>query len=531
MTNSYQGSEARDIFNVLMRGGLLLFPFLLWQIVEVLVLPEDTFTFRVWEAALATPYRYPGSYYPNIHVRKEKEFGDRYRTGNPGEVESKPVEWFVDRFGWRNRPEVEQRPHYDAVLLGDSNIVGSFLDQKDTLSEVMAARSGKTVYSYAVGHDHISLFFNDPRMREKNPDLLVVETRVGTWETNNSYLLNFYQRDDGTLDIIDRHEEFENIFYAKHRNFAVEKIHSRLLKQPMFYWLQSELALAFHVNDLQSQGVIRGHPADITVASSGWAPTNWVVSGAIPEPLGGVSGDGWKVRSTSPNGFWHTEKFLAAHKDGKITVSFSARSSLSPSRHLMYIFENGSYRSIGEFAASKQWRNYEIDVGTSPGSALEFQIDQADNWQWLEVRDFKIVNARSAVEPSGAPIEIAMSAWSGAGAACSGKTIDACRQWATSPNGYIQTPVLPIPNSTGVRFTFEARTDQPTRAYSDVYLFEDSTYRKVSQYRFGPTWKRYELLIPVDPAKAVKIQLDFPRDVSSLAIRNAQVTPAARPIL
>ena len=251
-------------------------PFLALQLIELFVLPIDFFTFRVWEAALATPYRYPGAFYPELHVRKVREYGDYYRIeGEQFKKQSKAVEWFTDRNGMRNRPEVEQCEKYDIVVLGDSNIVGSFLDQKDMLTEVLSARSGKTAYSYSIAHDIVSLFFNDARLAAKSAGLLVVESKVGNWTANNSSLINFRELPDGSLEIVDRKGEFERNFHAPARNLAMEKLDSRLQKQAMYHWFRASLATDFAVPKRSGGEVFFGSPVRGAPGNgTGWRPLN-----------------------------------------------------------------------------------------------------------------------------------------------------------------------------------------------------------------------------------------------------------------
>ena len=177
--NLYIDSRERsDAYRVCLRGLLIISPFLILTLIELFVLPIDYFTFRIWEAALSGDYRYPAMYYPNLHIKKEKEYGDAYRSGI---VQTKSVEWFTDSYGWRNRPEVEKRERYDAVVIGDSNIVGSFLDQKNTLAEVLSERAHKTVYTYASESTALSLFFSDPRPVLMTPSMIFVESKAGNW--------------------------------------------------------------------------------------------------------------------------------------------------------------------------------------------------------------------------------------------------------------------------------------------------------------------------------------------------------------
>ncbi|MDB5813312.1 MAG: hypothetical protein JWN23_429 [Rhodocyclales bacterium] len=528
IVDSIKCQEIRDLRKVCTRGFLLLLFFVALQFVELFILPIDFFTFRVWEAALASPYRYPGMFYPNIYVKKNKEYGDRYRSDDPAQIKARPVEWFTDSYGYRNRPEIERRPKYDAVVLGDSNIVGSSLDQKDTLTEVMAARSNNTVYSYSIGHDHISLFFNDKRVLKKSPDLVVVESKVGNWNTNDSYLFNFKEAPDGSLEIIDRTAEIER-YYAPNRNLFFEKTESRLKKQAMFHWLQASLATYFSIPSADKAQLFFGSSRAPVVDATGWRPYGWIVSSGAFKPLVNGLEPALAVRATGPNAYWHTERFTSVKPDGKVIVRFQAKNSITPSRHRIYIFENGSYRSLGEIVTGSEWGTFEIPLASSPGSILEFQIDQNDDWQWLSLKDVEVIGGGYPASIKKSPISISMLNWQGGGA-CQGaiKRVQDCREWPVVKNGYIQTPTLPPSGSAGMQLRFEARTDTPTQNFSSIYLFEGTQYRKVGEYSFDAQWREYSLLVQSDMKATTKIQIDFPASVQKLAIRNFRVTPADR---
>lgn len=527
MTNLSGYHELREMRRVAGKGALLLLPFLLLLLAELFVLPIDFFTFRVWEAALSQPYRYPGMFYPNLHVRKDKEYGDRYRSGDPSQIEAKPVEWFTDAYGWRNRPEIARQVNYDAVILGDSNIVGSFLDQKDILTEVMGARSGKTIYSYSAGSDHIALFFNDPRFVQKHADLVVVESKAGNWYTNNSYLYNFRELSDGSLDIVDRSPEFKN-YYSSTRNHFLEQIESRLAKQPMFHRLKASLATNFEM-PVRSKDELFFGSLKLTpdAGSSIWRPLNWVVSNGVLKPLLEEHQPALAIRATS-GAFWKTERFVTSQPDGKILVRFEAKNSVTPSRHRLWIHEDGSYRSVGEFVAGSAWQAFEIPITPNTGSILELQIDQSDNWQWLSIRDFRVVGGAPLPVKEGAAVAVPMAAWTGQGTPCAEADAD-CRQWdVAGKKGYVQTPVLPQAGEAGLLVRFEARSDRPATAFTPVYLFEGEKYRAVAQYAFGPEWREFSLLLKPDRTVPARVQVDYPEAAGSLTIRNFQATPVER---
>lgn len=396
-------SELQSLRKLGLRAVLVLLPFLLLQLLELFVLPIDFFTFRVWEAALATPYRYPGAFYPNLYVKKKKEYADRYRLGRPEWIEHKSVEWHTDGFGWRNRPAVETASSYEAVVLGDSNIVGSYLDQKATLSEQMMQLGLRNVYSYAYGSDHIGLFFGDSRLKNKAPKLLVIESKAGNWYSTGDYLKNFYRQDDGSLDVVDRAREFADYFYAPGRNPGKEQFESRFAKQAMFHWAKASLSTEFSVSGATSGELIASAPLSSTDAGEGWRPANWTVSNGVFKRDGADLGgkrSAIAFRGTAPNCYWHTDRFVAANTDGKIKVRFEAKNSVGSSKHRFWVFEDGSYRSVGEVKVGNRWQSFEIPVSTNPGSILELQIDQPDAWQWLSVRDFHVIDGKPMPAPT-----------------------------------------------------------------------------------------------------------------------------------
>lgn len=384
-------AESRDARRVFIRCLLLLCPFVILQALELFVLPIDLFTFRVWEAAVADPYRYPGGFYPNLHVKKEKEYG-YYQRGDASADQGKPAEWFTDSYGWRNRPEIEKQDRYDIVVVGDSNVAGSFLDQKDTLAEVLGAKSGKVCYSYAIGVDPVSLFFSDPRMAKKSPGLLVVQTRAGNWSSNHLNLSNFRETPEGLLEVVDRSQEFTTDYYSSNRNHFMEKLASRLPKQSMFYWLKAKLSVDFTVPDRRKNKFLLAptRPAD-SAKEAGWRPTGWKVENGDFMPMPGEPQPALKIKAAGPYSLWRTERFVSIHPDGRIIARFEARNSVTASRVRVVMFEDGVYSSVREFIVAKGWQAFEIPFTVNPNSALEFQIEQEDDWQWLSLRDFRAI--------------------------------------------------------------------------------------------------------------------------------------------
>ncbi len=387
----YNNKEIHHFNQLLMKVIILISPFMLILALEMFVLPVDFFTFRVWEAALAQPFRYPGPFYPNLHVIKKKEYGDRYRIGVH---ESKSAEWYIDSYGWRNRPEIEKMDHYDIILTGDSNIVGSFLDQKDTLSEVLSRRSNKTVYSYSFAHDSFSLLLSDPRPVLKTAKLLIVESKAGNWNTNNSYLVNFKFLPDGTLDLVDRSQEFTDNFYSNKRNIIAEKLTSRIKKQPLWHSLKAQLQTDFSPTANNGIYVPEKISYDSTTEAE-WRPVSWKSDSLIEMPLPDRLKPALMVRSKQGNAYWHTEKFVSARTDGRIILKFDAKNSITDSKHPVWIFEDGIFRQAAMIMVENRWKSFEIVINSNPGSVLELQIDQPDNWQWMLFRNLRVIDAKS----------------------------------------------------------------------------------------------------------------------------------------
>jgi hypothetical protein len=260
---------------------------------------------------------------------------------------------------------------------------------------------------------------------------------------------------------------------------------------------------------------------------AGWRPGSWVAVGGEFNPIPGEPQPAVAMRATGTNCYWHTERFVCDQSGGKVIVRFDARNSESSSLHRMYVFEDGAYRSLGEFFAETEWRSFEIPVATRPGAVLEFQIDQADANQVLSIRDFRVARAAPLPRARQAPVAIPMANWvGGSGTGCPQADGQDCRQWTVAGRpGYVQTPVLPQPGKGGLLIEFEARTDRPTSSYSAAYLFEGDKYRVVAQYAFAENWTGYTLLLEPDRGVPIKFQLDFPLAAETLSVRNFLAIP------
>jgi hypothetical protein len=530
--------QIKSINKLVIRGVLLSCPFVLLMVLELFILPIDFFTFRIWESLLATPYRYPGVFYPNMHVIKEHEYGDKYRILAPQDNKSKKVEWWTDSYGYRNRPELAKLNKYDAVILGDSNIVGSSLDQKNTLSEVLSDSGNINAYSYSVGSDHISLFFNDPRFIDKDVNTVVIESKSGYWLTNESYLINFKEGKNSELEIVDRSNEFF-IYYSMDRNLYIERLYSRIKKMVMLNWAKASLRSEININNTNEKFYKGVSPISNQSYFSGdvFFPNNWIVDGvAIPFDAN-QQGVSLKIKILGGYGYWKTEKFISSKPNGKIVAKFDARNSIGPSKHRVYIHEDGIHRSLGDFLTSSKWQSYEIPISTNPGSLLEFQIDQSDNWQVLELRNVRIQEAKAIYrDDSENEVLMSLKLWSGIipnskilePKLCTNSSgLDSCRSWKYHGDGkYIQSPIFNIQDKfNGYLVSFRAKSSNPNNVFMPVFAFEGDQYREVGSYLYGREWTSYKFFVYTQATENLKIQLNLPGSSNEIEVSDFKITP------
>lgn len=148
---------------------LFLIPLLAAICAELFLLPIHHFTFRVWES-LAVKRSFgilKGQFYPNIKTRKAEEGDLAYYT--PCAVK-KDVLWITDTYGYRKTNRSLQQ--YPIVIVGDSNIAGSSLDQEELLSEVLEKKLGKAVYPLA--GERLRALFQHDLIRKNLPEIVVL---------------------------------------------------------------------------------------------------------------------------------------------------------------------------------------------------------------------------------------------------------------------------------------------------------------------------------------------------------------------
>ncbi len=150
---------------------LFLSPFILVMGIELFILPIDFFTFRVWEAVLVKNMKkfLPGPFYPNMKIDKIEEGDLAHHTRL---AVKKEVVWETDPYGYRKKNT--NRGKHEIVIIGESNIAGSSLTQKDMLSELLEARLNLSVYPLAPVT--ITAFFKEKRFIDHPPDIVIFAT-------------------------------------------------------------------------------------------------------------------------------------------------------------------------------------------------------------------------------------------------------------------------------------------------------------------------------------------------------------------
>jgi hypothetical protein len=221
---------------------LLLAPFVIWQITELFFLPINAFTFRAWETLGVANLHLPGPFYPNQDL-------DMMSAGDQQpRIKTKRVRFITDKYGFRNRPERSDLNH-DIVVIGDSNIAGSHIDQENTISEVLERKCNCSVYNYAyVLPRNILSFFNDPRFIKNPPKYLVFEMRRG--DVNTKVLEEIPTCDNSRTALANTWDAYScrDLSWLDH---LIGKIPTRgrilidrFTKQPLFHFAKSRLGIA-----------------------------------------------------------------------------------------------------------------------------------------------------------------------------------------------------------------------------------------------------------------------------------------------
>jgi hypothetical protein len=144
------------------------------------LLPIDAFTFRAWEALEVRsrlvdtravrifPWTtLPGPFLPDTRLALVEEGDLGHHTPL---AQRRAATWVTDAWGYRASPGGAVP---ELVLVGDSEVVGTGLDQGETIAEVLRTRHGLGAYPYAPSN--LAAFFADGRFSARPPRWLVVE--------------------------------------------------------------------------------------------------------------------------------------------------------------------------------------------------------------------------------------------------------------------------------------------------------------------------------------------------------------------
>jgi alginate O-acetyltransferase complex protein AlgJ len=156
-----------DIKKFIIRGaifGLICFLPIYFQF----FLPLGYFNYDAWGATSYQMLKTGKPFYTNMNLEKIDEGDLAYRTEYA--VQKKLI-WQTDKYGYRNAPKKNE--NYDVLIIGDSVIVGSGLNQNETLASFLEKETGLNVY--AIGPAGIDTFRADKRLMENPPKLIIHE--------------------------------------------------------------------------------------------------------------------------------------------------------------------------------------------------------------------------------------------------------------------------------------------------------------------------------------------------------------------
>ncbi|UCS91931.1 hypothetical protein KZP23_14490 [Echinicola marina] len=151
--------------------GLLMIPALLLGIVDVFVLPHTFWTYRFWEGI---SYHKDLLTYGKFYQSQSLVMCERGDLSDGVDSISYSLnEWITDEYGFRN-DEFIGKP--DIVLLGDSFVVGTGLDQSELLSKQLSRLFGDRIKVYNMAP--VPLRTLDIMVKKgliEKPDILVYE--------------------------------------------------------------------------------------------------------------------------------------------------------------------------------------------------------------------------------------------------------------------------------------------------------------------------------------------------------------------
>ena len=218
-----------DIRKFFMKGFYILLPFVILFTVEIVFLPIDAFTFRVWETLRVTHFKLmSGPFYPNQSIKMSEPGELAPRTKYAIEKE---VEWFTDSYGFRNRDTGEDP---EIVLIGDSNIVGAHISQDEILSEVLGEKLQMKAYSFApIMSAFMDRFLAAKRFQDKPPKIVVYSSIE-----RNILKLRPCKKNNLKEEVRDK---VGNIILSNSLFTSLSMVADRIMKWPMYRYSRSKI--------------------------------------------------------------------------------------------------------------------------------------------------------------------------------------------------------------------------------------------------------------------------------------------------
>lgn len=130
------------------------------------------------KAPCQKPGRHKPFFYPNEFCHRVEDgdlaMGTRYSI-------KQDVRWHTDDLGFRN---VNYSPdkHYDLVIIGDSDVLGSHTTQGETLVDILSKDLNINVYAW--GPDNLNGFMRSKRFQKDPPSIVIMaenERNAGMW--------------------------------------------------------------------------------------------------------------------------------------------------------------------------------------------------------------------------------------------------------------------------------------------------------------------------------------------------------------
>jgi len=215
---------------LLLRLFFFLLPFILAMIIELFFLPINKFTFRTWEALQKRMNWIGGPFYPDKKLAMEEEGDLGHHTPYALRRQS---EWETDSCGFRKSATNKK---IRIVVIGDSNVAGAGLTQKDMFSEVLEDLLGVGVYPFAP--ETINGFLQDIRFIQAPPEIVI----LAVFEHNIPGLFPKVARQFVTPSPL-----YQSLFKVRFLIMtnpiiqAVNVTFDRIIKAPMLYFIRAQI--------------------------------------------------------------------------------------------------------------------------------------------------------------------------------------------------------------------------------------------------------------------------------------------------